>query len=145
METDDPKNISSPTVETEHCILLVDDNEANKLVAGLMLEMLGYIYETASNGAEAVQRFKNKKYDIIFMDLQMPEVDGIEASNQIRKIEAERHLERTPIVALTASVTGEYRIRCDKTDMDDFIPKPFTSGELDQTIKKYVSENGSRS
>ncbi len=93
-------------------ILLVEDYEPNILVAGAILEKLGYNYDVAHNGFEALRKFAYGHYQVILMDLQMHELDGLEATRRIRRIEVDKALHRIPIIALTAHVREQDKDRC---------------------------------
>ena len=105
-----------PDGATKRLVLLVDDNAANQRVAVRMLERLGCRVDTAANGREAIDLWARVPYEIIFMDCQMPEMDGYEAT-------AER-VTRIPIVALTANAMQGDRDRCLEAGMDDYLSKP---------------------
>ena len=109
-------------------ILLVDDNAVNQRVAGLMLKKLGYLADTAGNGLEAIQAIERSFYDVVFMDLQMPELDGLGASREIcRRWVAGA---RPRIIAMTANVSTTDREDCVAAGMDDFISKPVRLQDL---------------
>lgn len=118
-------------------ILLVDDNHVNLRVAALSLARLGYRVDTANNGIEAVRAAKLVRYDLILMDVQMPEMDGLAATRQIRAAA----LARQPwIVALTAGVMGEERQSAIEAGMDDFLAKPFRMLTLADCLRRgYLS------
>ena len=117
-------------------ILLVDDMPANQRVAKLLLTRLGCEVEIANNGQEAVARFESDDFDFILMDLQMPEVDGFEATRRIREIEARSGVERTPIIAFTANTMEDDRRRCSETGMDDFIAKPIRRDIFESLLER---------
>lgn len=106
-----------------------------------MLEQLGYNYDVAQNGLDAIRKFVHGNYDVILMDVQMHELDGLEATRRIRKIESEKGLGRTPIVAMTAHVRECDKDKCIHAGMDDFIPKPFEPAFLAQKIARYIKLN----
>ncbi len=110
-------------------ILLVDDNPANMRVTQALLETLGCTVTTARNGLEAVDAYREKEFDLILMDCQMPEMDGYEATRAIRQIEGFQH-RRTPIVALTAHAMEGSREASIASGMDDQITKPLTMAIL---------------
>jgi CheY-like chemotaxis protein/HPt (histidine-containing phosphotransfer) domain-containing protein len=111
-------------VTTSSCLrlLLVEDDATNRDVAVLMLSTLGYQADVAENGVEAVAAVQSAPYDMILMDIQMPEMDGMEASRRIRS-ELPEHLQPT-IVAMTASITADYQELCRLAGMDHHLPKP---------------------
>lgn len=116
-------------------ILVAEDNKVNQLVASKLLSNLGHVVEVASNGREAVAAFQQSPWDLILMDCQMPEVDGYEATRQIRNLE--RALGRkTKIVALTAHAMVEDQERCSKAGMDGYITKPLDPSQLYSLLHK---------
>jgi len=120
-------------------ILLAEDNKINQKVAMKTLESFGHNVVLAENGNQALDKFKTGNYDIVLMDVEMPELDGIEATRMIRKMEMEGILtgnakKRVKIVALTASTTKEDRERCLASGMDDYISKPFRQSELARAL-----------
>ena len=121
------------------CILLAEDNKINQKVAFKTLETFGHTVDLAETGSQTVELYKKGSYDIVLMDVEMPEMDGIEATRMIRKIERDALLEGVPrkrvkIVALTASTTKEDRERCIGSGMDDYISKPFRQSELARAL-----------
>ena len=116
-------------VKAGRLYLLVEDSPVNLEVAVAILESMGCVVETAVNGRHALDRHASGEYSLIFMDCQMPEMDGFEATAEIRRREAlsGRH---TPIVALTASVVEDGRRRCLAVGMDDYLAKPFTLEQM---------------
>ena len=118
-------------------ILVVDDNSVNRLVAQKMLLKLGYQAELVVDGKEAVDAVGRSPFDLIFMDRQMPVMDGIEATRIIREREGDGR--RTPIVALTADGLESARDECLAAGMDDFLVKPVTGEELASKITRWVN------
>jgi signal transduction histidine kinase/PleD family two-component response regulator len=121
-------------------ILVAEDNVVNQLVVTNMISPNDYQVLIAENGRKAVEMFVDHHPAAILMDLSMPEIDGLEATRQIRKIEADRGLQQTPIIAATAHVLEEDRDRCRLAGMNDFIPKPIRKQQLDQTLDKWIEE-----
>ncbi|MBF0213563.1 MAG: response regulator [Magnetococcales bacterium] len=122
-------------------ILVVDDHAANLTVARGMLVRLGCEAGRvvgAKDGREGVERFIEQDFDLVFMDCQMPGVDGYEASRLIRQWERERELPPVPIVAFTANVTSGSRLRGEVSGMNDFLSKPVTLGELRKVLERYL-------
>jgi CheY-like chemotaxis protein len=119
-------------------ILLVEDHKPNVLVAGTLLENLGYCYEVASNGKEALKALESCHFAIVLMDIQMQEMDGLEATRSIRKQEKKNNLPRIPIIAMTAHAQADDRARCLKAGMDDYISKPFNPTELQEKLAYFT-------
>ncbi|MBS1824616.1 MAG: response regulator [Acidobacteria bacterium] len=109
-------------------ILLVEDNAVNQKLGAAMLEKFGARVDVAANGKEAVQMAEKLPYDVIFMDCQMPEMDGYEATSEIRRREVGRR--RTPIFAMTAHAFRGDKERCIASGMDDYIPKPVNVDDI---------------
>ena len=121
-------------------ILVAEDNVVNQLVVTNLISSRDYEVILAENGRKAVELFLRHRPAVILMDLSMPDIDGYEATRQIRKIEAERGFQRTPIIAATAHVLESDRDRCRLAGMNDFIPKPIRRPQLDQTLQKWVED-----
>jgi CheY-like chemotaxis protein len=118
-------------------VLLVEDNPINQAVARAMLEKLDVVVVTAVNGAEAVERLTHDaEIDLVFMDVQMPVMDGFEATRRLRGLEAELGRGRLPVVALTANAMAHDRQACLEAGMDDFVPKPITKAALKEAIER---------
>jgi diguanylate cyclase (GGDEF)-like protein len=115
-------------------ILVVDDNKANCLVAGGMLNQIGCEFETVHNGEEALELISRRTYDAVLMDCNMPVMDGYTATATIRKMESEAS--KTPILAMTANNSDEEKQRCLAAGMDDFIAKPLSIDILVEKLKK---------
>jgi CheY-like chemotaxis protein/HPt (histidine-containing phosphotransfer) domain-containing protein len=120
-------------------ILLVDDDELSRRMMELLLSGDGYNYDTASNGEEAVSAVRAQSFDIVLMDLQMPVMDGFEATRIIRAWETEKR--HTPIVALTAMLFDDEIQNCLDVGMDGCIEKPFNTEQLFQLIESYVDQS----
>ncbi len=119
-----------------HCALVVEDNLINQRVAVGILRSLGWSVVTATDGVEALAAYEKRRFDAIFMDCQMPRMDGFETTAEIRKREAGATF-RTPIIALTASTHTGYRERCLNAGMDDFIGKPFTKRQIGTALMAF--------
>ncbi len=115
--------------------LLAEDVKANQLVASSFLQQQGMTVDIAADGRKALELWSSGTYDIIFMDCQMPEMDGFQASVEIRKRENGSH---TPIVALTANILEKDRRRCIDAGMDDYVAKPFSRNELSAAIERWL-------
>jgi len=121
-------------------ILYAEDNPVNQRVTQLLLQKIGIECEIANNGQEAIEMYKTNQFDLILMDMQMPEVDGIESAKQIRKIEQNNGVENPVfIVAVTANTFSEDKQKCFNAGMNDFISKPFKEAELKRIIKNAVT------
>jgi signal transduction histidine kinase/ActR/RegA family two-component response regulator len=119
--------------------LLAEDNLINQKVLAKLLEKLNIQAEVANNGKEAVVLYLEKEYDIIFMDLHMPEMDGFEATTQIQA--SSKYQQRSiPIIAVTASVFEQDKVKAISNGMDDFITKPVILKSLEEVIAKQMSE-----
>ena len=120
-------------------VLLVEDNDVNRLVAQHMLETAGANVTVAMDGQQALQRLRQQNFDCVLMDVQMPVLDGLEATRVWRREEQAQALKRTPFIALTANaLTGE-RERCLSAGMDDYLAKPFQRNKLLGLINRYLS------
>jgi signal transduction histidine kinase/DNA-binding NarL/FixJ family response regulator len=117
-------------------VLLAEDNIFNQAVALEVLGKQGCEVTVVPNGKEAVEAFRSKAFDIVLMDLQMPEMDGIEATRAIRKLEVSG---RIPIIALTAHAFTEYRDRCLEAGMDEHLSKPIRLSELLTVLARFAS------
>jgi CheY-like chemotaxis protein len=121
-------------------ILVVDDNEVNQKVASQMLRRLGFGCEIATNGQQAVDAIQRTPFDIVFMDCQMPVMDGFEATARVRDLERElgRH---TVIVAMTANAMKGDPERCRAAGMDDYISKPVRPHKLEQLLDRWLAND----
>ncbi len=117
-------------------ILVVEDYPVNQELTKELLEMMGCDVEVVESGAEAIEAVKRNPYDMIFMDIQMPEMDGYEATKEIRRIEGSA--KHVPIVALTANALQGDREKCLSAGMDEYISKPFRASELETTLLKFL-------
>ena len=118
-------------------ILLVEDNPVNQRVALRMLQKLGYQADVSPNGLDAVRAVEERSFDLILMDVQMPVLDGFEATAKIRAIDQGRRL-RTPIIAMTANVMKGDRARCLEAGMDGYLPKPVRHKELAGVLESWL-------
>jgi two-component system, sensor histidine kinase and response regulator len=120
-------------------ILLAEDNDVNVEVATMMLEGAGYVVDVAVDGVQAVDAARRNGYDLVLMDVQMPNLDGLSAARQIRA--SERDGKRLPIIAMTANAMKEDRRRCLDAGMDDYLSKPFKPALLIETVDRWLSRS----
>ncbi len=121
-------------------VLLVEDNTINQKVAKAMLEKMGYSIDIAFNGAEAVDALQQRNYGLVLMDLQMPVMDGYEATRTIRSSGEVLNCE-VPIIAMTANATKEDRLQCLDAGMDDFVPKPVERKVMMSMLQRWLPIN----
>lgn len=120
-------------------VLLVEDNIVNQEVSSLILESMGCKVTAANNGLEAISFIYNMRFDIIFMDCQMPEMDGYEATLKIREYEYETKTHPTPIIALTANTSAADKKKCLECGMNAHISKPVKEADLEDAILKFCN------
>jgi CheY-like chemotaxis protein len=121
-------------------ILLAEDNRLNQILAVELLERRGHSVTVAGSGVEALEKLKAKRFDVVLMDVRMPEMDGVEATRRIREGEAGEGSRRVPVVALTAhALTGD-RERFLAAGMDDYVAKPIDLEELDEVLRRIAAE-----
>ena len=126
----------------EKRILLAEDNAINALLTRTLLEAEGHTVETVEDGVLAVEAMKNNNYDLIFMDMRMPNMDGLEAT---RKIRALPHVTKAlPIIALTANAFDDDRNACFDSGMNDFMTKPVSAEELTQMVKTWTGKEATK-
>ena len=141
----EPEDLVLPAAGSDfrgRCILLVEDNELNREIAVEILNEYGFLVDTAENGAEAVEKVKNStsgKYDLVLMDVQMPVMNGYEATKQIRALDDPALAEIT-ILAMTANAFDEDRKKALKCGMDGFLSKPIVIEELISTLQKNLDQ-----
>ncbi|MDC1437020.1 response regulator [Gammaproteobacteria bacterium] len=121
-------------------ILLAEDNKANQLVSKAMLNAIGADVELANDGLEVLSLLSSKPFELILMDCQMPNLDGLEATARIRQMEGEAY-QSIPIIALTADVQESTREECLRLGMNDFLSKPFMLNDLLAIIKKNLKNS----
>jgi len=135
---------SSSTVNLKEAnVLLVEDNLINQRIVILSIQKHVKKIEVANNGLEAVEKFNAAKHDIILMDIQMPVMDGIQATKKIRETESEKSIVPTPIIAITANALAGDREHCLASGMDEYIPKPFQTDDLLTKMKHLLTVGSS--
>ncbi len=117
-------------------VLLVEDNPVNQTVARSLLNTGGVITDIAENGMEAIEKIKNNRYDAVLMDIQMPKMDGIEATRHIRN---KLRITDLPIIAMTAHAMHGDREKCLEAGMNDYVPKPIDRKELFAALRKNIT------
>ena len=123
----------------EGSVLIAEDHPINQELLVALLKTKGNIkFSIANNGKEAISLFKDKRYDVIFMDINMPLVSGIAALKSIIEIEKQKNLSHTPIVALTANAIQSDREKFLSIGFDDYLSKPIEEEKLNQILKKYL-------
>lgn len=149
-QSEDPRPVFADSI-TPHFsakrILLAEDNVINQQVALAMLGNFGCTVDVAENGREAVDAAARRRYDLILMDCQMPEMDGFEATRRIRDLESLREDKpyHTPIVALTAHAMEGNRDQCLANGMDDYLTKPFSRQQLGNLMEHWVGRSPTQS
>ena len=127
------------TGRLEGRVLMVEDNPVNRAVCGAMLERFGLAYEEAEDGVEALERATDREFDLVLMDCQMPRLDGLDATRQLRQREIRaRNGSRLPIVALTANAFDEDRERAIEAGMDAFLAKPVRLADLHAALAEWL-------
>lgn len=121
-------------------ILVVDDNAVNRIVATKSIQKLGHHTLTANNGKEAVERVLEQPFDVVFMDCQMPIMDGYEATGALREREKSEQRPHQVIIAMTASAMPEEELRCYEAGMDDFLPKPVKMSSIAEMLERWAGK-----
>jgi len=121
-------------------VLVVEDNKINVLVAKATMKRFGLNIDIASNGVEAIDMLKRKSYDLVLMDMQMPVMDGIEATKRVRNLESGVKNKDIPIIAMTANAQKEDKDKCLASGMNDYISKPIIIEQLGQILDKWLEQ-----
>ena len=132
-----PSSNGAADVGVGQNILLAEDNQINAVLATAILKRAGHRVVVAANGALALDALATERFDLILMDMHMPEVDGLDAARRIRALESDAAA--LPIVALTANAMSSDRQRCIAAGMNDFLAKPFDPDELLDMVAKWGS------
>ena len=130
-----PAPQQEPQQQKSLCVLLAEDNKINAVLATTVIKRAGHAVDIAQNGAEAVEAVSAARYDVVLMDMHMPEMDGLEATRRIRKLDGDAS--HVPIVALTAGAMASDRQKCVAAGMDDFLAKPFEPNDLTALLAKW--------
>jgi CheY-like chemotaxis protein len=137
-EKDEPLQQAASEPQVSMRVLVAEDNRINVMLATALLKKMGHVVDTAGNGREALEALAAKTYDLVLMDVHMPDMDGLEATRRIRQAEiAGRRKSRTPIIALTASTLEGDRQICIDAGMDDFLAKPLDPNALKAAFEKH--------
>jgi signal transduction histidine kinase/CheY-like chemotaxis protein len=131
-----PKRALLPEFQEQPRILLVEDNAVNARITQRLLERQGCEVDVVDDGLQALAALAAKRFDLVLMDVQMPELDGLETTRRLRRVSGPN--EGVPVVALTACAFQEDRERCLKSGMNDYISKPVVSGDLSRIIRSWV-------
>jgi CheY-like chemotaxis protein len=121
-------------------ILLVEDNPVNRLVAGAMLEQLGLDFDWAGDGSDALAKLEQERFDLVLMDMEMPVMDGVEATRELRRREAAGGRKRLPVIAMTANALAQDRARCLEAGMDAHLGKPVCIEELGDMLERWLGD-----
>jgi CheY-like chemotaxis protein len=140
-KTNQQNNNTTSTMEMlPLCILLVEDVKINIIVATTMLCALGHQVDVAENGIQALEAMRKKEYDLVFMDCQMPEMDGYQCTRQLRQALDVLSNHNVPVIAMTAhAMTGD-REKCLAAGMDDYISKPIDSEQLRSVVLRWYGK-----
>ena len=131
--------ISLPSLFTDKRVLVVDDNEVNILIAKRFLSKWGLTIDFASNGEEAINKIVENIYDLVFMDIRMPGIDGFDATKIIRELQGE-YFKTVPIIALTASTLHDEHKKFKESGMDGHVLKPFNPNEIKEVLNQYLNK-----
>ena len=134
-ETLNADSVSVVKSESASTLLVVDDNPVNRMVAAEMLQQLGFSVDRVESGYRCLEHCQQKNYDVIFMDCNMPGMDGFSTTQHLRKHPNTKHI---PVVALTANALSEHKEKCLQAGMNDYIAKPFNKRKLQETLSKWL-------
>jgi CheY-like chemotaxis protein len=130
--------MTDPNQNAQKSILVVDDNEANLNLLVLMLQRLGCAVSSARNGRDALDRLTEGNFDLVVLDLQMPDIDGFEAARRIRDENSSVANRKVPILAVTAHASDYYKRLCFDAGMDAFLPKPVRMADLSTVVNRWT-------
>lgn len=140
LEQEEEPAVFSINAHSKARILVAEDEPVNQQVIGKLLGMAGFSYDIAENGQKAVELFKQKIYDAALFDVQMPVMDGIAATQEIREIEQKEKRKRLPIIAVTARAMFGDKERILENKLDDYIAKPYNLNDVVETLNKYIDD-----
>lgn len=140
VEKEEEPAVFSINAHSKARILVAEDESVNQQVIGKLLGMAGFSYDIAENGQKAVELFKQKIYDAALFDVQMPVMDGIAATQEIREIEQKEKRKRLPIIAVTARAMFGDKERILENKLDDYIAKPYNLNDVVETLNKYIDD-----
>ncbi len=138
IELENQNSVTFKNIKFQGNVLVAEDNFINQKLIKQVLVKYGVTVELANNGLEAFEKRKSNNYDLIFMDIQMPVMDGVEATHEIINYEVEEKLHHVPIIALTANALNGDRERFLEQGLDEYIPKPIETNELLYILKKFL-------
>lgn len=136
-----PSSSASPSIHPDSRILVVEDNKTNQMLVKMMLQKLGITADLADNGLIALECMEGTSYDLVLMDIHMPQMDGYEAVKAIRNREIHSGL-HVPVIALTANAMSGDREKCLDAGMDDFLPKPIRPVDLYEVLERHMKKAG---
>jgi CheY-like chemotaxis protein len=125
-------------------VLLAEDHPVNRMVAERMLQKYGHRVTSVETGRAAVDMARTHRFDVILMDVQMPELDGLGATRAIRAFEKETGIVAVPVIALTAHAMDSDAERCRDAGMDAHLPKPFSGLDIERTIRELTNARAGR-
>ncbi len=137
-DSEPPRQVSKDVPQYNAHVLLVDDNPVNQMVSSKLCKKYGITFKQAMNGQQALDEFAQANFDLIFMDLQMPVMNGLEATRHIREHEPEQT--HQTIIALSANSTDEDRHQCSQVGIDDFISKPLKTHDMELVLERWLGD-----
>ncbi len=136
-----PRTAAQTIASTKH-VLVVEDDPTNQMIVCHMLHKAGYLTSIANNGTEALALLSEQAFDVVLMDWQMPDLDGLEVTRRLRRGDAGRFAQVVPIIALTANAFSEDRIACLQAGMNDFLTKPILGAHLTAAVQRWTHRPG---
>ena len=137
-----PARTSAQAIASSKHVLVVEDDPTNQMIVCGMLGNAGYLTSVANNGAEALALMNAHSFDVVLMDWQMPDLDGLEVTRRLRRGDAGRFAQVVPIIALTANAFSEDRAACLQAGMNDFLTKPILSAHLAAAVQRWTNRPG---